>query len=100
MRDAITIRRWRTAMAATITTEPPRARGPKGHWLTGHLRRFQRDRLGYLAGCAREYGDMVDLRPGPMRVRLLSHPNPIEEVLVTKSRYFIKHGPLRQARPS
>jgi cytochrome P450 len=87
-------------MAATITIDVPRARGPRGHWLTGHLRPFQRDQLGYLTGCARDYGDVVDLRLGPMRVRLLSHPDLIEEVLVAKSRHFIKHGPLRQARPS
>jgi cytochrome P450 len=35
-----------------------------------------------------------------MRVRVLSHPDLVEEVLVTKARHFIKHGPLRQARPS
>jgi cytochrome P450 len=85
-------------MAATIMVDAPR--GPKGHWLTGHLRPFQRDRLGYLTDCARQYGDMVELRLGPMRVRVLNHPDLIEEVLVTKSRHFIKHGPLRQARPS
>src|SRR3954454_15476150 len=87
-------------MAATITIDAPGARIPRGNWLTGHLRPFQRDRLGYLADCAREYGDDVDLRLGPMRVRLLSHPDLIEEVLVAKYRHFIKHGPLRQARPS
>jgi cytochrome P450 len=75
-------------------------RSPRGHWLTGHLRPFQHDRLGYLTDCARTYGDMVDLRLGPMRVRVLNHPDLVEEVLVTKARHFIKHGPLRQARPS
>ena len=85
-------------MAATMTIAAPRS--PKGQWLTGHLRPFQRDRLGYLTACAREFGDVVDLRIGPMRVRVLNHPDLIEEVLVTKSRHFIKHGPLRQARPS
>src|SRR4051794_23164389 len=87
-------------MAATIAIDAPGARSPRGNWLTGHLRPFQHDQLGYLTGCAREYGDVVDLRLGPMRVRLLSHPDLIEEVLVAKSRHFIKHGPLRQARPS
>jgi cytochrome P450 len=43
---------------------------------------------------------MVDLRLGPMRVRVLNHPDLVEEVLVTKARHFIKHGPLRQAKPS
>ena len=61
-------------------------RSPRGHWLTGHLRPFQRDRLGFLTECARTYGDMVDLRLGPMRVRVLNHPDLIEEVLVTKAR--------------
>jgi cytochrome P450 len=43
---------------------------------------------------------MVDLRLGPMSVRVLNHPDLVEEVLVTKARHFIKHGPLRQAKPS
>jgi cytochrome P450 len=91
-------------MASTLTIDTPDpvpvARRPGGHWLTGHLRPFQRDRLGFLTECARVHGDMVDIRLGPMRVRVLNHPDLIEEVLVTKSRHFIKHGPLRQARPS
>src|SRR3954468_19601422 len=87
-------------MAGTISIDAPRTRVPKGHWLTGHLRPFQRDRLGYLTECARSYGDIVDLRLGPMRIRVLNHPDLIEEVLVTRSRSFIKHGPLREARPS
>src|SRR3954451_58415 len=89
-------------MATTMVppTDLPAPPAPKGHWLTGHLRPFQRDRLGYLADCARQYGDDVDLRLGPMRGRLLNHPDLIEEVLVTKSRHFIKHWPLRQARPT
>ena len=88
-----------TATAALPrTSNPPRS--PRGHWLTGHLRPFQRDRLGYLTECARTCGDIVDLRLGPMRVRVLNHPDLVEEVLVTKARHFIKHGPLRQALPS
>ena len=55
----------------TATANPMRTsatpRSPRGHWLTGHLRPFQRDRLGFLTECARTYGDMVDLRLGPMR---------------------------------
>jgi cytochrome P450 len=66
----------------------------------GHTRAFQRDRLGFLTDCARHYGDVVDLRLGTMRYRLLSHPDLVEEVLVAKYRHFIKHAPLRQARPS
>ena len=31
---------------------------------------------------------------------VLNHPDLVEEVLVTKNRHFIKHGPLREARPA
>src|SRR3954447_7563401 len=89
------------ATPPTIVDESHAApRSPRGRWLTGHLRLFQRDRLGFLTDCARQFGDMVDLRLGPMRVRVLNHPDLIEEVLVAKHRHFIKHYPLRQARPS
>jgi cytochrome P450 len=81
-------------MSTTLKAPP----GPRGHWLTGNLPQFRRDRLGFLTECARRYGDYVSLRLGPKRVRLLNHPDLIEEVLVTKNRYFIKHFALRQAR--
>src|SRR3954452_24977751 len=99
-------------MTATLASTSPNAnparvpidlravRSPRGHWLTGHMRPFQRDRLGYLTECARNHGDMVDLRLGPMGGPALNHPELIEEVLVNRYRHFIKHGPLRQARPS
>jgi cytochrome P450 len=76
-------------------TAPP---GPKGHWLTGHLPQFTRDRLGFLTDCARRYGDCVALRLGPKRILLLSHPDLIEEVLVTQNRRFKKHFALRRTR--
>src|SRR5262249_44479615 len=74
------------------TTLPPR---PPGRWFTGHLRDFSRDRLGFMERCAREYGDVTAVRLGPHRVYLVNHPDLIEEVLLTKSRHFIKHFALR-----
>src|SRR5262249_11444090 len=44
---------------------------------------------------SREFGDIVSVRFGPHPVYLLSHPDQIEEVLVAKSRFFIKHYVLR-----
>ncbi len=73
-------------------------RGPAGPWLSGNLDQYRRDPLGFLTDCARRYGDFVPLRFGPVRAVLLSHPNLIEEVLVTKNRHFVKHGALRFAR--
>jgi len=72
---------------------PPRP--PGWRWLTGHLGEFSRDRLGFMVRCAREYGDMTRIRLGHHRVYLANHPDLVEEVLVAKSRHFIKHFALR-----
>jgi cytochrome P450 len=69
--------------------------GPKGHFLLGHIPDYRRDQLQFLERCAREYGDIVRLRLGHHRIYLVNHPDAIEEVLVTKSRNFIKHFALR-----
>jgi cytochrome P450 len=69
--------------------------GPPRRFFSGNLPEFRRDRLGYLAQCARDYGDVVSLRLGHRRVWLLNHPDLIEQVLVTESRRFRKHFALR-----
>ena len=79
----------------TPTAWPP---GPAGSWLSGNLDQYRRDPLGFLSDCARRYGDFVPVRFGPVRAVLLSHPDLIEEVLVTKNRQFVKHGALRYTR--
>jgi cytochrome P450 len=75
-----------------VSRLPP---GPKGHFLLGHIPDYRRDQLGFLERCSREYGDIVRLRLGYHRIFLVNHPDAIEEVLVTKSRSFIKHFALR-----
>jgi cytochrome P450 len=74
---------------------PPRL---KGRFLTGNLREFRHDRLGLFLRCARDHGDVVGLRVGPIRAVVLNHPDAIEEVLVTQSKNFIKHFALRVNR--
>lgn len=69
--------------------------GPKGTWLGGNLPDFRKARLDFLARCAREHGDMVKLRFAHRPIYLASHPDAIEEVLVTQSKHFIKHFALR-----
>jgi cytochrome P450 len=81
-----------------MTTPIGWPRGPAGTWLSGNLDQYRRDPLGFLTECAHRYGDFVPLRFGPVRAVLLSHPDLIEEVLVTKNRHFVKHGALRYAR--
>jgi cytochrome P450 len=72
--------------------------GPKARLITGHLYDFRAGSLDFLARCAREYGDFVPLRLGFKKILLVSDPDAIEEVLLTKSRDFIKHFGLQMTR--
>src|SRR5690242_19741212 len=68
-------------------------------WPLGHLREIRRDMLGFFTRTARECGDVALMRFGTRNVWLVSHPDLIEEVLVTKNRSFTKHYALRFLRP-
>lgn len=66
-------------MATTQKRLPP---GPRGHWLSGCLRRFQHEPLEFYRDCHREYGDYVRIRMVPgVDVYLLTHPDAVEQVL-------------------
>src|SRR5262245_35042848 len=73
----------------------PTPPGPKGHWFSGSLKDFIRDRYTFFRHCAETYGDIVATRFGPRRVYFLFHPADIESVLVTHNHSFIKHFALR-----
>ena len=78
-------------------TTPP---GPKGGFFSAAGKALRRDQLGFYEACAREYGDVVGLRAGPYRIRLIYHPDAIEEMLVTRAREFVKTpGVRRSLRP-
>jgi cytochrome P450 len=49
-----------------------------------------RDPLGFVSRCAREHGDIVRFRIGPLEFLLLFHPTDIEYVLRSNHRNFIK----------
>ena len=83
-------------MAGTMELALKVPMGPRGHWLVGNLPDFRRGRLDFFTECARTYGDAVAFRFAHRRMLLLSHPDLVEEVLVTQSRNFIKHFALRQ----
>ncbi len=74
--------------------------GPAGHPLWGHFGPFRHDALGFLTHCAAQYGDMASFRLGRRRIVLVSHPDLIEQVLVTDNRNFTKHFAFDLLRPT
>ncbi|HKB05709.1 MAG TPA: cytochrome P450, partial [Gemmataceae bacterium] len=64
----------------TSTRLPP---GPKGTPIRGNLEAFTTHRLDFFLDVARKYGDLVSFRFGPKRIFLASHPDLVEQVLVT-----------------
>jgi cytochrome P450 len=68
---------------------------PPGRFLTGHLGAVRRGRLQYYQECARDYGDVFAIRFVTRRIYVVSHPDLIEDVLVTHSRLYRKHFGLR-----
>lgn len=77
----------------------PTLPGPRGHWLLGALPRLRSDMLGFFEQCFREFGDAAYFRVANRRTMLLSHPDDIEEVLVTENRRFIKNYALTFLQP-
>lgn len=79
------------------TDLPP---GPKpATFLGGSLRDFMSHRLDFFLQTARTYGDLASFRFGPRRIFLASHPDLIEQVLVTDARHYIKHFGARMYKP-
>lgn len=73
--------------------------GPKGLPISGNILSFRKDPLDFLVRAAREYGEIVHFRFGPNRhVFLLTNPDHIKEVLVTKQAKFRKAKGLQIAR--
>jgi cytochrome P450 len=79
-----------------VSTPP----GPKGGLVLGSFREIMRDRLDVLTRYARDYGDVVRMRVGPARVTLVSHPELVEDVLVSRARLFHKGFNEQMVRPA
>src|SRR5690349_19761466 len=80
----------------TKTSLPP---GPRGSLVAGNLRGFMTRRLDFFLDVAREYGDLASFRFGHRRIFLASHPDLIEQVLVTDAKHYIKHFGARMYKP-
>ena len=64
--------------------------GPEGRFLVGNARELARDWMGFLTSCSRKDGDAVFFRFFNVPGCLLSHPDYIEQVLVTNQSNFAK----------
>ena len=62
---------------------------PKGGVL-GLLPELERDALGLLTRCTRDYGDLVRIRLGLTPAVVVGHPDLVEEVLVTRNHDYRK----------
>jgi len=71
-----------------VTQIPP---GPRD-WSFGfgQVRQIKSDPLRYYERLAREYGDIVSMRFGPMYAFAFFHPDHIKEILVTKAKQILR----------
>ncbi len=82
----------------TMTLINPRAMPvptENGLPLIGALIPFSRDVLGYMVGNARRYPELVALKMMNMKFYQVTHPDLIEQVLVTHNTKFIKDKGLK-----
>src|SRR5437879_12917590 len=78
------------AAPSAITHPLRRPPGPKGHFLLGNLAAVSRDWLGFYSRCAKEYGDVVQLRYLHVPICLLMLPRDILYLLVSNPGNFTK----------
>ncbi|MDF2964209.1 MAG: cytochrome [Paenibacillus sp.] len=79
-----------------VSTKAP---GPKGLPISGNLLAFRKNPLDFLVKTQQEFGDIVHLRFGPVRhLYLISDPELIKEVLLTKQKSFQKARGLQTAK--
>ncbi len=76
-----------TALSISSLPLPP---GPKGIFPLGNAHQLVRHWSGYSAQCAREFGDVVLYHFFHVPVVMVSHPDPIESVLVKNASNFHK----------
>ncbi len=65
----------------------------------GNSLSYLRDPLGFLRSMRERHGDIVRLAIGPIEMTLLSHPDLVEDVLVTQNRLWQKDRFLQVLRP-
>ncbi|HUQ87622.1 MAG TPA: cytochrome P450 [Vicinamibacterales bacterium] len=72
--------------------------GPSSWLPGGTFLRFRRDPLKFFTETHREFGDIAKFNFGPQQLFLVSHPDWIEDVLVTSAKKFQKGVALQRAK--
>jgi len=76
-------------MVLSMVTQPAIPRLPS-RFPGDHLLAFRRDVLGFLQLAKRTCGDVAEFRLGPERTVLITHPDQVRDILVTRHRQFVK----------
>ncbi len=85
-------------MAVSVAAGVKRAPGPVAWPAVGNFLAFRRNPLTFFTQLARTYGDVVSFKFGNQPAFLISHPDFIEDVLVTSSKKFMKGIALQRAK--
>jgi cytochrome P450 len=89
---------WTPIMATSLAPSDKIAPGPSS-WMPGaSFLKFRRDPLAFFTETQRTYGDIAKFSFGPQQVYLVSHPDWIEDVLVTSAKKFQKGIALQRAK--
>jgi cytochrome P450 len=81
-------------MLATALRPP----GPKHRPVIGQYAQFRKDAPAFLLRTARQFGDVAHFKLGSQKVFLLSHPDYVKDVLITRQHYFMKSRMLQRSK--
>ena len=87
-----------TAQLTPPVELPRQMPGPRARFPYQIALSFRRDTLGFLSRVAQQYGDFVHFEGGGHQFYILSHPDAVRDVLVTKDDCFIKGPALQRAK--
>jgi len=73
-----------------VSSVPPLAPMPPGHWLLGHLKQRRRDPLRLFSTSQQMLGDVVRYRMGYIYVEQFTHPDQVRHVLVDAKDIYVK----------
>lgn len=82
-------------LVTALLKRPP---GPQPYASLRSLRDFHKQPVEFLERAARQYGDLVFVPMGPQKIYIASHPNLIQDILVTRQAQFKKSRLLERVR--